>query len=131
MNTSKNVPAKFLASDTVDNRVINFAKAHKKEAVVETRQLCVLTPTRKKITYKYGEVRIQEHFTYKVGVPYQVWLYETTDGSFVAHRISDGKKAIFEPGQFKKTDLKEVIQVNRKTLRKKVNGAGVTILAKA
>lgn len=130
MNTTKNVPAKFLAEDCVLNRVINFANKHNKVIIPETGQLCAITPTRETITYKGGKIRKSEHFAYKADVKYQVWLYETTDGCFVAHRLTDGKKAIFEPERFKKTDLKKVVNVNRKKLRQRVNGAGVTFLAK-
>lgn len=131
MNTSKQIPRKFLASDSVDARVSNFANKHGKKVLTESRHLCKITPTRKHVTYKGGKIRESEHFAFKSDVTYQVWLYKTTDGSYIAHRICDGKKAIFEPGEFKQTDLKEIIQVNKKSLRQKVNGAGVTILAKA
>ena len=131
MNTSKNIPGKFLASDSVDARVSNFANKHGKKVLTESRHLCKITPTRKHVTYKGGKIRESRYFAFKSDVSYQVWLYKTTDGSFIAHRICDGKKAIFEPGEFKQTNVKEIIQVNRKYLRQKVNGAGVTILAKA
>ncbi len=120
-----------MASDSVDARVSNFANKHGKKVLTESRHLCKITPTRKHVTYKGGKIRESEHFAFKSDVTYQVWLYKTTDGSYIAHRICDGKKAIFEPGEFKQTDLKEIIQVNKKSLRQKVNGAGVTILAKA
>lgn len=131
MNTSKSVPAKFLASDSVDARVSNFANKHGKKVLTESRHLCKITPTRKHVTYKGGKIRESRYFAFKSDVSYQVWLYKTTDGSFIAHRINDGKKAIFEPGEFKQTNVKEIIQVNRKSLRQKVNGAGILILAKA
>lgn len=131
MNTSRNIPGKFLASDSVDARVSNFANKHGKKVVVETRHLCKITPTRKHVTYKGGRIRENEHFAYKSDVTYQVWLYKTTDGSFIAHRIADGKKAILEAGEFKKTELKKEFRVNQKKLRCKTNGAGILILAKA
>ena len=131
MNTSKNIPGKFLASDSVDARVKNFAKKHGREIIPDSREVCKITSTTRHYTYKGGLQREDDHFAYKFGVQYSVWLYRNTDGSFTAHRICDGKKAIFEPGEFKQTDLKEIIQVNKKSLRQKVNGAGVTILAKA
>ena len=131
MNTSKQIPRKFLASDSVDARVSNFANKHGKKVVVETRHLCKITPTRKHVTYKGGRIRENEHFAYKSDVTYQVWLYKTTDGSYIAHRICDGKKAILEAGEFKKTELKKEFRVNQKKLRCKTNGAGILILAKA
>ena len=112
MNTSKNIPGKFLAENCVEMRVSNFAK-------------------KRHYTYKGGLQREDDHFAYKFGVQYSVWLYRNTDGSFTAHRICDGKKAIFEPGEFKKNELKEEFRVNRKNLRCKTNGAGILILAKA
>ena len=131
MNTSKQIPRKFLASDSVDARVSNFANKHGKKVVVETRHLCKITPTRKHVTYKGGRIRENEHFAFKSDVTYQVWLYKTTDGSYIAHRIADGKKAILEAGEFKKTELKKEFRVNQKKLRCKTNGAGILILAKA
>lgn len=131
MNTSKQIPRKFLASDSVDARVSNFANKHGKKVLTESRHLCKITPTRKHVTYKGGKIRESEHFAFKSDVTYQVWLYKTTDGSYIAHRICDGKKAIFEPGEFKKTELKKEFRVNQKKLRCKTNGAGILILAKA
>ena len=131
MNTSKSVPGKFLASDSVDARVKNFAKKHGREIIPDSREVCKITPTTHHYTYKGGQQRESRHFAFKCGVQYSVWLYRNTDGSFIAHRICDGKKAIFEPGEFKQTNVKEIIQVNRKSLRQKVNGAGILILAKA
>lgn len=131
MNTSKNIPGKFLASDSVDARVKNFAKKHGREIIPDSREVCKITPTTHHYTYKGGQKRESQHFAFKCGVQYSVWLYRNTDGSFTAHRICDGKKAILEAGEFKKTELKEEFKVNRKKLRCKTNGAGILILAKA
>ena len=131
MNTSKQIPGKFLASDSVDARVSNFANKHGKKVLTESRHLCKITPTRKHVTYKGGQQRESQHFAFKCGVQYSVWLYRNTDGSFTAHRICDGKKAILEAGEFKKTELKKEFRVNQKKLRCKTNGAGILILAKA
>ena len=131
MNTSKNIPGKFLAENCVEMRVSNFAKKHGKEIIPDSREVCKITSTTRHYTYKGGSQREDDHFAYKFGVQYSVWLYRNTDGSFTAHRICDGKKAIFEPGEFKKNELKEEFRVNRKNLRCKTNGAGILILAKA
>ena len=131
MNTSKQIPRKFLASDSVDARVSNFANKHGKKVLTESREVCKITPTTHHYTYKGGQQRESRHFAFKCGVQYNVWLYRNTDGSFTAHRICDGKKAILEAGEFKKTELKKEFRVNQKKLRCKTNGAGILILAKA
>lgn len=131
MNTSKNIPAKFLAENCVESRVKNFAHKHGREILANSREVCKITPTTHHYTYKGGQQRESQHFAFKCGVQYSVWLYRNTDGSFTAHRICDGKKAILEAGEFKKTELKKEFRVNKKNLRCKTNGAGILILAKA
>lgn len=131
MNTSKNIPGKFLAENCVETRVSNYAKKHGKEIIPESREICKITATTRHYTYKSGAVIEDKHFAYKFGVQYSVWLYRNTDGSFTAHRISDGKKAIFEACEFKKNELKEKFRVNQKNLCCKINGDGLLILTKA
>ena len=114
MNTSKNIPAKFLAENCVESRVKNFAHKHGREILPNSREVCKITPTTHHYTYKGGQQRESRHFAFKCGVQYNVWLYRNTDGSFTDIAFAMVKKPFWKPESLKRLSSKKNSELTRK-----------------
>ena len=131
MNTSKNIPGKFLAENCVEMRVSNFAKKHGKEIIPDSREVCKITSTTRplylqgRIAKRRRPLRIQiRRSIQRMALPQYRWkLY----GPSHLRR----QKSHIRARRIQENELKEEFRVNRKNLRCKTNGAGILILAKA